>query len=209
MKTKKTLSLLTLLIVTCLFLSGCPKPKSRTIIVECNNRGVCTGRVIIVYFGPTSQISNQIYSGTSGIFDVANPWQPDVNRNSSAIVKVTRANGQATQSNFATQLSSTTGNVLPVDKNTTPYLYIFQNPNDVNNFVSESLVGEANADIEIEFVVPLIQVDCGIPSGKYVNHLRYSDSSGVSYVDSFTLNYSVPDNVQGANACEQATITVE
>lgn len=101
------------------------------------------------------------------------------------------------------------GTVSEVDKDTTPRIYAFSDPSSVETFAGQALTGEENANIEIENVISTYQADCTIPSGKYVNHVRWVDSTGVTYLDSFYFNYYVPDNVQGNNRCEQATITIE
>jgi hypothetical protein len=125
-----------------------------------------------------------------------------------AIVKVKQDSGQVVQSSFPTQLD-VNSNVDPVDKDTTPHVYTFQNPNDVNGFIAQSLAGQSDSTIEIEFLSTFYQASCSIPSGDYINHVRYLDSSGISYVLNFTLEYAIPDNVQGENSCEQATISIK
>lgn len=163
--------------------------------------------IVITHFGPGNEFNSLTASSTTGILDLANPWVPSTLDSPSAKVRITKTSGQIVESTFATSL--TTGSVSSVDQDTTPRLYVFQNPSAVNNFVSQSIAGDGNADIEIEFSIPIIQSVCDIPSGQYLNHVRFTDSTGVSYVDAFKLIYSVPENVQGADSCDQATITFE
>lgn len=209
MKLKSLISLSCLLTIVCSLFVGCPRVRTyHGTGAQCGDpRNRDCEVIIITHFGPGNEFSNQMVSSASGVIDLANGWQPSVNGNSHAVVKLTKTNGQLVQSSFPTTLTSS--NISSVDKNTTPHAYVFQNQSDVNNFVNQSLAGDSSANIDIEFTVPIILNDCSISTGKYINHIRYSDSSGVTYLDSFNLIYSVLDNIQGANRCDQATVTIE
>lgn len=188
-------------------MSGCPRVRTtRGTGAECGdprNRN-CTV-IIITHPFSGNEFNSQSASSVSGIFDIANPWQPS--GNSYAVVKVTKDNGQVVESSFPTTL--TTQSVGTIDNDTTPFVYVFQNPTNVSSFLSQSLTGEIDAKIEIEFAASILLANCDIDSGKYINHFRFSDSSGITYLHSFNLNYSVPDNVQGADRCDQASFTIE
>jgi hypothetical protein len=122
-------------------------------------------------------------------------------------VTVSKSNGQQLQSNFALQLAN--DSLDSVDKDTTPRSYVFQNASDVSGFIGQSLAGEGDVEVTIESFIPIYQIDCSIPNGKYINHLRSKDASGVTYYDFFNLIFSAPDNVQGDDRCEQAAVSIE
>lgn len=206
---QKSLGLLIMLTVTCLLFSGCPQPKKKIFTVTCDpiNPRKCEVKVTIEYFAPTS-IDSQVFS-TVGVYDLANSWQPDLSVSSSAVVRVAKFSGEVIESEFSTILNPSAANVSQVDSNTTARLYVFEDPGFVKNFVDQALAGDRNYTIAIELSTPIYQSDCGIPTGSYVNHLRYNDPSGVTYLDSFDFNYSVPENFQGGSSCEQATLTIE
>ena len=165
-------------------------------------------RHTINWLAPTSEINAQLSSNQGkGILDLANPWQPDSATSGYAVIKVRGSDGQFASSTFNAHLVS--GTVPAVSKDTTPYFYVLDDPQAATNFVSQQSLGQTNTEVEAEFVFTAIQVDCTIPTGDYTNHLRHEDSSGVTYYDSFTFQYFVPDNVQGSNRCEQATITLK
>lgn len=207
MNTKKNTILLCLLMFSCLFLLACPRIRTiETTGSACGSRKPRC-RIIIITYRAASDSDGQIDQNGSGVFDLANPWQPDTSENSYATVKVSTSSGQIIQSNFPVMLSSG-GNISSIDKDTTPYQYVFQNPSDVNNFVSQSLTSGETSDIDISVAVPVVQTDCNIPSDIYINHSRYKDLSGITYLNSFKINYSVPDS-GSINACEQASITID
>lgn len=110
---------------------------------------------------------------------------------------------------FPVSLDPSAANVSQVDSATTSQLYVFDDPNGVQSFLEQAMSGERNFAVGIEISVPIYQNNCDIPSGDYINHLRYSDSAGVTYVDSFSFNYSIPANFQGSNPCEQALIMIQ
>lgn len=143
------------------------------------------------------------------MYDLSNPWEPDNTASAEAVVKVTKTSGQVISTKFPVLPDPFAANVSPVDSSTTARLYVFDDPNLARDFVEQAMAGERNYSIGIEISVPISQNDCYIPSGEYINHLRYSDSLGVTYVDSFNFSYNIPANFQGSNPCEQATITIE
>jgi hypothetical protein len=207
MKKEIKVALSCCLVISCLILSGCPKPKSRTIEVQCNpTTRQCTFKITVVYFGPTSEFDSQFFAN-EGIFDLANPWEPDANGVPYSTVTISNSQSQLGQSNFDVQLSN--DNLDPVDKDTNPRPYVFANSSDVSGFVSQSFAGEDEVEVKIESYIPVYQSDCSIPTGTYINHLRSKDGTGVTYYDFFNLDYSVPDNIQGGNRCEQSTITIK
>lgn len=123
-------------------------------------------------------------------------------------VIIKKESQQTVQENFPTVRISRPEDVGEVDSDTTPYLYIFDDPNDVADFVGNSLVGKEEATIEIIHFIPIYQTDCEIPTDLYINHLQSYGGSYVTYDSSFRFDYSLPQNVQGADACEQATIAI-
>jgi hypothetical protein len=211
---KRNISFLCVLMIACLLFTACPRRPKIVRTVNCvivNNRPVCTVTVTIQFRGQPSEIDGQIFTNASGVFDLANEWQLDSAASSYATVKITKDNQQVTQSNFATHLTTVNNNssvVNPVDKDTTPNLYVFQNPNDANDFVNQSSIGAEDVDVEVTYLIPIVPVDCGMPSEKQVNHIRYTESSGVTYLDSFILDYSVPASASATTRCEQATVTI-
>ncbi|HMJ07602.1 MAG TPA: hypothetical protein VK468_01270 [Pyrinomonadaceae bacterium] len=96
-----------------------------------------------------------------------------------------------------------------VDKDTTPNTFVFDDPSAVSSFLSSSSAsGFSSAEQIVTLSYSITQTDCYASSGKYINHMRWMDSSGITYDSSFNFVYTAPTNIQG-NSCNQGTIVVE
>lgn len=207
MKGRRLHVLITMAVV--FFTIACPRPRSQSTTIEVQtNPNRIVIRHTINWFASASELSNQTGSEFGkGILDLANPWQPVNDYSSYVEIKVRKENGQLVASTFPLLL--TNGAVSSVDKDTTPYFYQLEDEQSVANFINEETLGQSENEIQVDFVFAVEQVDCSISTGSYTSHLRHYSSSGITYYESVTLLYSVPDNIQGENRCEQATITLK
>lgn len=199
------LSLATLVI----FNLACPSPRSQTTTVEVQHPPTrVVVRHTINWFAPVSNMNSYLASNAGkGVLDLSNPWEPDMVSSPYAIVKVTRADDTVAEETF--DIDSVSGTVPAVDKDTTPYFFSITDTQSLADFISEESFGLAEAEVEIEFVFSIEQVDCEIPSGDYTSHLRFEDTLGVTYFDTWTLQYLVPNIYHGNNPCEYAEITLK
>jgi hypothetical protein len=91
-----------------------------------------------------------------------------------------------------------------VDKNTTPTAFVISDKAAVSNFLSlASTSGYSSSEATITFTIPVVLADSSIGSGKYVNHLRVIDSTGITYDDTFYFIYTAP-----GNGCSQGTVVI-
>lgn len=205
MKSKKIVSLILFVAISCLFMTGCPRPKSTTITCTRNANGTFTCGVTIVYFAiQPDNLANQL-SSMDGVLDLASPWQPDISRNASATVRLKNASGDIlSQQDFPLMLSTNNpGNpISPVDSDTTPYTYVLQNPNAVNNYIGgQNFAGGDITDIEIAPNVPIKRKSGTFAPGDYSNHFRWRDSNGVTYVGDFILTIAERDGCTPRTSC--------
>ncbi len=149
---------------------------------------------------PTSELNQY-----AGIFDLATPWQLDTTGSPRVTIKLENNTGGFVEENFTLTfnqgISLATGSV---DKNTTPTAFVISDKAAVSNFLSSaSTSGYSNSEATVTFTIPVVLADNSIASGKYVNHLRVIDSTGITYDDTFYFIYTAPEN-----GCSQGIVAI-
>ena len=208
----KRLTFVLLLLVLCFTLTGfrcgCHAPNC-TETIECDDGGwnCHTVRHHRFFTNPNFQLTASQASQTVGILDLANPWQIDTTIPAQMTIKFDNGSSVSEQS-FSVSLDPSIS-VANVDKDTTPNTFVFNNPTAVSSFLSNaSSSGFSSAQQIVTLTYSITQTDCYASSGKYVNHLRWSDSSGITYDSSFNIIYTAPTNIQG-NSCNQGNVVIE
>ncbi len=101
-----------------------------------------------------------------------------------------------------------------MDKNTTPIPFVFSFPSDVQAFVDDA-VASANSSnaqqitmtVDLSFVVT--QNNCMLPSGKYGNHIRYMDETGITFISSPKILYTAPETFwRSGGECNTGQMTI-
>jgi hypothetical protein len=141
-----------------------------------------------------------------GILDLSNAFRPDATQTLQATVKIRDENGQLVEQSFPVTLSQNlSATIDPVDKETTPYAYKFTSPSDVTAFLNANsvMLSDSDTEVSIESGLPIVQENCGTPTGKYINHLRVMDDTGITYVDGFYLVFTA------INGCTEFEVSVD
>lgn len=151
--------------------------------------------------GESGDIANRAY-----ILDLANPWQLDSSVTPEATIHV-ETDGATVSQTFSLSLAPQIAqDVDSIDKDTTPQVFVFEDPASVQSFLNtaaNSSSSQPETTTDVTFAVT--QTDCNAPSGKYINHVRYQDETGISYVDAVYILYTAPTNIQ---ACNEGQITI-
>ncbi|HEY0460748.1 MAG TPA: hypothetical protein VGC97_16540 [Pyrinomonadaceae bacterium] len=209
----KSSTFVLLLLVVCFVATGfqcggCHAPNCYE-TTECDSTGwnCHTVRHHRHFTNPNFQLTSTQASQSVGILDLANPWQIDTNI--PAYMKIKFDNGSnVSEQSFSVSLDPNIS-VSSVDKDTMPNTFVFDNPTAVSSFLSNaSSAGFSSSEQIVTLSYSITQTDCYADSGKYVNHLRWMDSSGITYDSSFYIVYTAPTNVQ-ANSCNQGMIVIE
>jgi hypothetical protein len=134
----------------------------------------------------------------AAIFDSAEQWRPVANGSPRLEVSIIRNGEQPVTAQFDMALDSALSQqIAPVDKDTVPYAFVIADQAAFANFVGSNLSGQTSGEFEIRFVIPIEQIDCQATSGKYINHVRSQDSTGITYYDSFYYRYTAPASGSG------------
>lgn len=173
---------------------------------------VSTGVTVVIvpeeFRAESNAMSNSAY-----IVDLSKEWSVDQSVTPQATIRVEGANGQFTQQSFA--LSAAAENIISVDKQTRALPFVFNNPSDVQAFMNNALAQanssfSAQAAITLDVNFGITQNNCTLPSGKYVNHIRYQDETGITYISSPTIHYIAPESFWGGDGqCNIGQIIVE
>lgn len=211
MISKFNAAFLALIVVVSLITTGCPRVRvsgSGTVTVSCPAGQRCTRTVsgtitITPRFNEFSQNQNHI-----GIFDLPNQWIAVDTPVSEVTVKISDGNGQFVEQTFAlTRMSSNT--ITPVDKDTTPIVFVYNDPAAVNNFFNSNtaMLGFTESEVDLRFNISVMRADCQTSSGKYPGHIRYQDGSGITYVQNLSFDYTAAENVQ--SGCDEGELQIE
>lgn len=187
----------------------CDPPNCRT-ETRCDRNGNCeTVKVRRWLVDPNLQGLSGNPGEYAGVIDLAKAWRPNASGSSTLSIKFTNAAGQQTEQSFALSYDPTLSQTIPpVDKDTIPYAFTINDPGTITGFVN-GLAGSgfSDSDAEITFSIPITQIECSAPSGKYINHTRIKDSSGITYDHDFIINYTAPANINAG--CNQGSLVIE
>lgn len=158
--------------------------------------------------GSSLQAESEEISNRAFILDLAKPWQTDSGFTPQGTINVDTDTGRVSQTFPLTPAPSIAQNINPVDKDTIPQAFVFANPTAVRAFVDTSASRSTSPQpvTTTDATFAITQIDCTAPSGKYINHVRYQDAAGVSYVDSNYFIYSAPTNHNAG--CNQGQISI-
>lgn len=152
------------------------------------------GEVKVVFDFLTSDSYSEQYVA---ILDSAKQWRPSANGSPKVEVSIFRDGVQTATAEFDIVLDSALSQqITPVDKDTIPYAFVVVDRAAFASFLENNLSGQSSGDISFTFVIPIEQIDCQTSSGKYVNHLRLQDSSGITYYGNFYYLYTAPDYIR-------------
>lgn len=204
---KKTTMIL-LLLVFCWSVSAfrcgrCDPPRCYE-TVECDSTGQNCHTVRHHRFFVSSDLnfSASDFSEGAAILDLAKPWMPDSGTSPQLTIKFQNNTGAAEQSFAGTLVPST---VPRVDREIIPWVFMFENPTAVSNFYSSSsAAGFSSSSETVTISYTITQTDCQAPSGKYINHLRQMDSTGITYDSSFIFDYTAPAD----GSCNNGTMVI-
>lgn len=210
---KLTLVPLLLVLFMCVtaFRCGRCEPPNCEIVTECDRDGTCRTVRRHRFFTGHSPTTASEMSENVGILDLANPWQPDMNGVTQMTIKIVDSSGQNSIQTFSLSPAPAdiAANIPRYDNETTPYAFVFDDPAAVSNFVNTAPTAENSEWDEImTFDFAITQVDCIAKSGRYINHFRQKDSSGITYDKSYTIVYRSPRG-EYYGECNQGTITLE
>lgn len=171
--------------------------------IECDRNGECRRVRVRRFFveRPVTTGYSENLSEYTGIVDLADLWQPESSEYTTMTVKFEDASGQFVQEDFSMHCSSAISETISeIDKDTKPYAFLLNNPTAVKNYSDEALRnGYTNGSMTVTFSIPITQVICSAPTGKYENHLRVKDFSGITYERAFVINYTAPTNSSNCN----------
>lgn len=151
----------------------------------------------------SEEIANRVF-----ILDLAKPWQADSGFTPQGTINVSTDTGQVSET-FPLSLAPAIAQTIdPVDKDTIPQVFVFDNPTAVRAFVDTSASRSTSPQpvTTTDATFAITQIDCTAPSGKYVNHVRYQDATGISYVNTTYLIYTAPTNPNAG--CNQGQISI-
>lgn len=200
------------LLALVLAIVGCPRARvqdvSGTVTVNCPPGARCTrtvsGTIRITF--PFSEFSaNDEYAG---ILDLSNEWIPVDTPASSARIKLIDSSGGFVEDEFElVRVEDTT--VSAVDKDTTPVVFAYADPSEVDAFFSNNLsfFDNENDIVEMTFLTTIERVQCQTPTGKYPTHLRYLDSNGITFFTTLQFNYTEPENYH--QGCDEGSLVIE
>lgn len=178
-------------------------------VTRCDRDGNC---VIVrehrFFVEPNFQSTGSDVNQYIGILDLSNGWQPKPNGTFEAVIKVDNDSGQSIEQTFAVKPADSTiaNSISNVDKDTTPHSFKFDDSAAVSSFLNNAAnTGYSNTPGSISFKFQITQVDCTLATGKYINHLRYKDNSGVTYHNEFVFQYIAPTN---STDCNQGELSV-
>jgi hypothetical protein len=182
-----------------LFTSGCRTTVSVTPTIGTTpGGGIQVGVTIrIVIENLVNNFGSEQYVA---ILDSAKQWRPTANGSPKLQVTILRNGEQPITAEFDMALNSALSQQIdPVDKNTVPYAFVVANQAALASFLDNNLSGQTSGDFEAKFAIPIEQIDCQTVSGKYINHVRSKDSTGIVYYDSFYYQYVAPSSGSGCS----------